>query len=202
MAQTPSVLDALEEQLGPETIQHLSSQLGTDTAATSNAVSMALPILLGGLSNNAANADGAAALDNALTAHDGGILGNLGALLGGGGGIGGAILQHILGARRGPVEQGVGRATGMNAEQVGRLLMMLAPLVMGVLGRMKRQHGVDATKLPEVLGQANLDMTRRSPAAGDLARIFDGPHEGGIADEVARLGSSILGGVLAKSAGS
>jgi len=52
----------------------MSAQLGTDTAATSNAISMALPILLGGLSKNAANAEGAAALDNALNVHDGGIL--------------------------------------------------------------------------------------------------------------------------------
>ena len=74
MDDSSSVLNALQAQLGPETIQRMSTQLGTDTAATSNAISMALPILLGGLSKNAANAEGAAALDNALTAHDGGIL--------------------------------------------------------------------------------------------------------------------------------
>src|ERR1700682_4882744 len=152
MDESPSILDALQEQLGPDAIQKMSGQLGTDTAATSHAISMALPILLGGLSKNAANAEGAAALDNALTAHDGGILDNLGALLGSRGGAGAAILAHILGSRRTPVEQGVGRATGMNGQQVGQLLMMLAPLVMGVLGRMKRQQGVGAERLPEVLG--------------------------------------------------
>ncbi|MEA2327757.1 MAG: hypothetical protein QOE68_2716, partial [Thermoanaerobaculia bacterium] len=133
-------------------------------------------------------------------AHDGGILGNLGAILGGGGGIGGKILGHILGARRGAVEQGVGRASGMNAQQVGQLLMMLAPLVMGVLGRMKKQQNVSAEKLPEVLGAANLDLTRRSPAVGDLIRALDSDHDGNIADEVSRIGSSILGGVLGSSA--
>jgi hypothetical protein len=202
MDESPSVLDAVEAQLGPDRIQKLSAQLGTDTATTSNAVSMALPLLLGGLSNNAANAEGAAALDNALNAHNGGILDNLGALLGGGGGVGASILGHILGARRGPVEQGVGRATGMNAQQVGQLLMMLAPLVMGVLGRMKQQHGVDATRLPEVLGKANLDMTRRSSAVGDLVRVLEGSHDGPIADEIARIGSSILGGAVAQNSGS
>jgi hypothetical protein len=199
MDNTSPVLDALEAQLGPETIQKLSDQLGTDTAATSNAVSMALPILLGALSKNASNADGAASLDNALNAHDGGILGNLGAILGGGGGIGGKILGHILGSRRAPVEEGVGRATGMDAQQVGRLLMMLAPLVMGVLGRMKRHENVGADKLPEVLGKANLDLTRRSPAVGDLSRVLEGDHEGSMADEVARIGSSILGGLLGQN---
>jgi hypothetical protein len=201
MDDTPSVLGALEAQLGPDTIQKMSAQLGTDTAATSNAISMALPILLGGLSKNAANADGAAALDNALTAHDGGILDNLGALLGSGG-IGAAILSHILGSRRTPVEQGVGRATGLNAQQVGQLLMMLAPLVMGVLGRMKRQQSVGAEQLPEVLGQASLEMARQSPAVGDLSRILDSNHDGQIADDIARIGSSVFGGLLSQAVSS
>ena len=198
MSNTPSILGALEAQLGPETIQKMSTQLGSDTAATSKAISMVLPILLGGLSKNASSADGAAALDGALTAHDGGVLDNLGALLGGGGGVGAKILKHILGSRRAPVEQGVGRATGMSAQQVASLLTMLAPLVMGVLGRMKREQSIDAGKLPEVLGQANLEMARESPAVGDLSRILDSNQDGQIADDVARIGSSILGGLLGR----
>ncbi|MEO6486429.1 MAG: DUF937 domain-containing protein [Thermoanaerobaculia bacterium] len=200
MDDSTSILDALAAQLTPDTIQKMSTQLGTDTAATSNAISMAVPILLGSLSKNAANAEGAAALDDALAAHDGGILGNLGAFLGGGGGAGAAILAHILGSRRTPVEQGVGRATGMNAQQVAGLLTMLAPLVMGVLGRMKRQQNVGAKQLPEVLGQANLDMARQSPAIGDLSRILDRDNDGEIADDVARIGSSILGGLFGQGA--
>jgi hypothetical protein len=198
MDDSTSILNALEAQLGPETIKKMSGQLGTDTAATSNAISMALPILLGGLSKNSANAEGAAALDNALIAHDGGILDNLTALLASGGGA--AILSHILGSRRTAVEDGVGRATGMDAPRVGKLLIMLAPLVMGVLGRMKREQNVNAEKLPEVLGQANLDMARQSAAVGDLSRILDGNHDGQIADDIARIGVSVLGGLLGQSA--
>ena len=200
MEQTTNILDALQAQLGPETIQKISAQLGTDTAATSSAVSMAVPILLGGLSKNAASAEGATALDNALTAHDGGILDNLGALLGGGAGA--AILGHILGSLRSPVEQGVERVSGLNAQQVSQLLTILAPLIMGVLGRMKHQENVSAEKLPEVLGQANLDMARKSPAIGDLSRVLDSNHDGNITDEIVRIGSTVLGNVLGQNANS
>jgi hypothetical protein len=198
MDDSTSILNALEAQLGSETIKKMSGQLGTDTAATSNAISMALPILLGGLSKNSASSEGAASLDNALTAHDGGILDNLTALLASGGGA--AILSHILGSRRTAVEDGVGRATGMDAPRVGKLLIMLAPLVMGVLGRMKREQNVNVEKLPEVLGQANLDMARQSAAVGDLSRILDGNHDGQIADDIARIGASVLGELLGQSA--
>lgn len=194
-----SVLGAVEAQLTPETIEKMSAQLGTDVVATQNAIAMAVPLLLGRLSKNVANPEGSKALDEALTAHDGGILDNLGGLLGSGG-IGAAILKHILGSRRGPVEDGVGRATGMNAQQVGQLLMMLAPLVMGVLGRMKRQRNVGSAELPEILGQANAEVAKQSPVIGELSRILDRDNDGDIADDVARLGSSIFGRMLGQTA--
>lgn len=201
-----SILESVQQQLDPESIQKLSSALGADPASTSNAISMALPALLGGLSRNVSNPQGAAALDQALDAHDGSILDNLGGLLGGGaaggigGGIGGAILGHIFGGKRGAVEDGVGRASGLNTQQVSQLLMMLAPIVMGVLGRMKRQKGVDASSLPNVL-QPGAPSTQAgaSPGGFDLSSILDSNHDGQVADDVARMGKSVLGGIFGKS---
>src|SRR5688500_14533063 len=173
-----SILDEVREQLGPDTIQQLSSTLGADPSATSSAVSLALPAILGGLSQNAAQPEGAASLDKALNAHDGSILDNLGGLLGGGGGggggpmgmggIGGAILGHVFGGRRDKVEQGVGRASGLDAAQVAQLMAMLAPIVMGVLGRMKQKKGLDANRLPDVLQQSRAQAEQETPGLGGL----------------------------------
>jgi hypothetical protein len=171
-----SVLEEVRQALGPDTIQQLSGALGADSATTSNAVSLALPALLGGLAHNASQPDGAVALDNALNQHDGSILDNLGGMLGGAnsagggmlGGIGGAILGHIFGGRRGSVEEGVGKASGLNAAQVAQLMAMLAPIVMGVLGRMKQKKGLDANRLPEVLNDAGGGL------GGNLGSILGG----------------------------
>lgn len=179
MTASTTLLDSVQQHLDADTIREMSSVLGADTAATSNAVSMALPALLGGLSRNAANPQGAAALDQALGAHDGSILGNLGGMLAGGGGaggIGGAILGHIFGKKRENVEQGVGRASGLDATQVAQLLAMLAPIVMGVLGRMKREQGVDAATLPDVLQKS----ATAAPGGFDLSSILDSDHDGKI----------------------
>ena len=193
-----SIIDELKQQLGSGTVQQLSSQLGVSPEATSSAISMALPILLGGLSRNASTPQGAAALDQALDAHDGSILGNLGGLLGGGagGGIGGAILGHILGSKRPPVEDGIGRATGMDAAKVSQLLMLLAPIVMGILGRMKQQKGVTADQLPDVLQKSQTELQTQAPATAGLGGIFDKNHDGNIADDLARMGGSVLGGLF------
>jgi hypothetical protein len=169
-----SIFDQVRQQLDPDSIQQMSNAIGADPSSTQKAISMALPALLGGLSQNAAQPQGAAALDNALNAHDGSILGNLGGLLGGGGGgggmggIGGKILGHILGSNRAPVEQGVGKASGLDAAQVAQLMAMLAPIIMGVLGKMKREKGVDANALPDVLNRTRADAEQEAPDLGDI----------------------------------
>lgn len=192
-----SILDAVRQQLGPDTIRQMSSTLGADPDATSNAVSLALPALLGGLSRNASQPQGAAALDNALNAHDGSILDNLGGLLGGGGGggggIGGAILGHIFGNKRETVEQGVGRSSGLDGAQVAQLMAMLAPIVMGVLGRMKQSKGLDANRLPEVLQQSREQGEQEMPGLGGL---LDANNDGSMADDLLRMGTSALGGMF------
>ena len=198
---TNTILDTVRQQLGPDAIQQMSSALGADPSATSSAISLALPAIIGGLARNASQPQGAAALDQALNAHDGSILDNLGGLLGGGGagglggGIGGAILGHVLGSRRGPVEQGVGRASGLDAAQVAQLMAMLAPIVMGVLGRMKQSKGLDANALPDVLAPAREQAEKETPGLGGM---FDANHDGNVMDDVIRMGGSALGGIFGK----
>lgn len=195
-----SILETLQQHLGPATISQMSRSLGADPNTTANAVSMALPVLIGALSKNAASPQGAAALDRALDDHDGSILNNLGGLLGGSGsGIGGAILGHILGAKRSTVEQGVGQASGLNAAQVSQLLMMLAPIVMAVLGRAKQQSGLDASNLPDVLQQSAQQAQNAAPSLGGiLGGMLDANHDGQIADDVLRAGQSMLGNLFGK----
>ncbi|HET7456767.1 MAG TPA: DUF937 domain-containing protein [Gemmatimonadaceae bacterium] len=81
----------------------------------------------------------------------GGAMGGLGDLIGGV--LGGKLLGHILGGRRPDVEQTVARNSGLDPQQVGQLLMVLAPIVMGVLARKKQQDGLNPGQLGTVLQQ-------------------------------------------------
>lgn len=200
-AQDDLLLDTLRKHVSPATIQQMGQAIGADANQTSKAVGLALPMLLGALSRNASNPQGAASLDRALDDHDGGILDNLGGLLGGSapmGGLGGAILGHVLGGRRAPVEQGIGKASGLDPKQVATLLAMLAPIIMGVLGRMKQQQGIDAKRLPDVLDQSTRRIEQETPGMGGLAGMLDANNDGQIADDLARMGSSMLGGLFKK----
>lgn len=194
------LLDMVSQQLGGQNLTQISRQIGADERSTQSAIEMALPVLLGGLTRNSAQPEGAASLDRALANHDGGLLDNLGAMLGGGGGglgaAGAGILGHILGQRRTPVEQGIGRASGLDSQQVGRLLMLLAPIVMAALSRMKQQQNVDSTTLPDVLRRERDDVARRNPTAGGLAGMLDADGDGNIADDLARMAPGMLGGLF------
>jgi hypothetical protein len=79
------LIDLVQEQLGPQTVSQISRQLGIDENQTRQAVPAALTALLGGLSHNASQPQGAQQLAGALSRdHDGSILDNLGGFLGGG----------------------------------------------------------------------------------------------------------------------
>jgi len=199
-----SLIDLVTQQLGGNNLSQISRQIGADEATTQNAIGMALPVLISGLARNASQPGGAAALDRAVDNHDGGLLDNLGSVLGGGinASSGAGILGHILGGKRAPVEQGIGRATGLSSQQIGRLLIVLAPIVMAALSRMRQQRAADAPGgAGAVIQQENEEVARRAPDLGGLAGILDRNDDGSIVDDLARMAPGVLGGLFGGQAG-
>ena len=134
-----SILDMLAGQLGGDTMKQISRHIGADEKSTGAATDAALQALLGAVSRNAATPQGAESLHRALEKdHDGSILDNLGALVGGQAqgraADGNGILKHLLGNKRSRVETGLSQSTGLDGQSMGKLMAMLAPMVMGALG--------------------------------------------------------------------
>ncbi len=199
-----SIFDALNELQRGGASDALAKQLGADTGATRSALSSALPALVGALARNAGRPGGAEALRGALERdHDGSALDDLvgtigGAMLGGGGRgkalDGEGILGHMLGRRRGAVEQEIGRRSGLDAGSVGKLLVALAPLVMGALGRARRERGLDDGGLRETLGLERQRSEAAVPGGlGPLEQILDGAADGSFdGGDLARIGGGFL----------
>ena len=124
------LLDQLTSQLSGDALESLSRSLGADRGQTQSAMTAALPVLLGALAKNAARPSGAESLDNALARdHDGSILDNLsGAISSPNLSDGTGILQHVFGGRRDQVTNGLSRASGLQNDQMAKLLATLAPL--------------------------------------------------------------------------
>lgn len=197
-------INSLNELLSPEVIQTMSRQLNIDPSQASSAISLILPVLTEGLSRNAQSPQGAQSLQNALqNDHDGSILNQLPEFIqnfSSGPGLG--ILKHILGPQQAQIAGGVSQQTGISSQQTMQLMMMLAPMIMGFLGKKQQtttQSGgggildilnqVQQQAAPQQSGNPSLDL---------LKQMLDKNGDGNVQQEVMDLGKKILGGLFGK----
>lgn len=210
-----NLTDQVLGQLGPANIQQIAAQLGIDPAQAEVAIRQAVPMVVGGLAQQASTDAGASAVHAAAMNHAGLDLGSiLGSVLGGGGGgVGsvlggllggasrgggidpGAILGGIFGGRQDQATQGLGQASGLGAQNAGQLLAILAPIVMSVLGGMSRSKGLDPGSLGGALAQEQQEHQRVNPGGGLLGSLLDQDGDGqfGLGD-LMKLGAGVLGG--------
>jgi hypothetical protein len=181
-----SLLDILQQHLGPDEIQQISQHLGTDPATTSNAVQAALPMIVGSMAHTAQQPDGANAIQSALDQHSsGGVLGSLGGLggladmIGGSSNTGGTggLLGSILGQHTATVQNGVQTASGLDASKVKSLLALLAPIVMAALAQHHASQSASGNTggLGSILQQAASAAQQNnssSPVGGVLGQIL------------------------------
>jgi hypothetical protein len=187
-----SLLDMLQQRLGGDAVNQISGKLGTDPASTRTAIAAALPMLVGALARNAQDPGKAGALANALGRHDGSVLDDVAGYLGRGDtGDGDGILGHVLGGKKETVQTGLGQAAGLDPAKAGTLLAMLAPLVMGALGKAQREKGLDTGGLAGMLGSEQQRAADAAPGVmGMLSSFLDRDHDGSVMDDI--------GGMLGK----
>jgi hypothetical protein len=138
---------------------------------------------------------------------------NLGGLLGNAeSGPGAGILGHIFGQKRATVENGVGQATGLKQPQVGKLLMVLAPIVMAALARRQQAHqeqqvpvpgsatptAPGSPALPDIVQREAQEAQQRAPTGlGGLLGMLDRDGDGNPLNDLGRIaGGGGLGGLL------
>ena len=197
----------ISQALQGDVLKQLSRQIGAGEQQTQSAAAAALPALLGAMKRNASTPEGASALSNALEQdHDGGILDHLGSFLGGSfqnqrTANGAGILGHILGGQQETVQQGVSEASGLDLSQITKLLPLLAPIVMGALGRQQRQQNTGASGLADLLTGATSSARKQAPsgALGMLTSFLDKDGDGDIKDDLLKsAGSSMLGKIFGR----
>jgi hypothetical protein len=194
----PSLLETLAGQLDDQTVSQISGQLGTDPAKTEQAITAALPMLLGALGRNANSQQGAQSLSNALKRnHDGSILNNKQTALAQPGTLedGMKILGHVLGAKQNNVQTGVSAVSGLDTNSTGQLLALLAPMVLGTLGKMQKDQNLEADGLASLLKQ---DRDTTESSLGGLAKLLDMDGDGQVTDDMLVLGSSLLSGFFGR----
>jgi len=196
-----SLSEMLLSQLGGDSMRQIGAAIGADPTMTRKAVSTAVPLLFSALAKNASSASGASSLLGALDRdHDGSVLDDLGSLLSSfQGGAGAAILGHVLGGQKSSVESGLAKKTGLDAGSISQLLVVLAPMVMGMLGKAKREQNFDVGGLSRTLQGEHEAATQASPGLGDLIGGLLGSGQGAsVASEAVKIGGGLLGALFGR----
>jgi len=194
-----SIFEMITSSLDSGAVSQISAQLGQDSDKTRSAIQSALPMLLGAVTRSA-HEDNGAGLANALSAkHDGGLLDDVAGYLSKNDQSDGAgILGHVLGSKQDAAAATLQKATGVDKDKASSLLATLAPIVLGALGKAKRDAGMSGADLTRALDTEALAIESKAPGMmGALTGMLDADGDGDtdLSDLLSK-GSGLLGGLL------
>lgn len=148
-----SLIDLITGNAGNQVAADAENKFGISRNQVIALLAVAAPLVISYLrkksQENPAEAD---ALNNALDRdHDGSIL-NDPSQAAARQAEGGSILDHIFGDQKASVENQLSQNTGISMDKIGPILGMLAPLIMGYIGKEKQANGVTSGGLGDLLG--------------------------------------------------
>jgi len=190
------LLGTLLDVFSGDGLSELSNKVGLNKRTTSKALTAILPSLIHALGRNSSNSEGADSLTNALKKdHDGGILNDvLGALQGSDGSSGMGILGHIFGKKQPTVETGLSRSTGIDVSAIGKIMSLVAPFLMGALGKTQKEKQLGANDINSLLRNEEQNLSRRSKKKlSPILRFIDQDGDGDVTDDLLNIGAGFLG---------
>lgn len=199
-------MDLLQGTLSESMVEQLSNQVGgADKEKTAAAASGIIATLTGALAKNAQTTEGAASLNNALERdHDGSILNDVIGMLsnqqsqdGSSSMLNGeGILKHVLGNQQGGAIEMISKMSGLDSGKTGSLMTMLAPVIMGALGKTKREQGLDMAGIASLLSGTVSEEKQKNPTMNLITSFLDKNNDGSIVDDVARMGMDMFSNFL------
>ncbi len=137
-----NLIDLITGNAGNQVAAEAENKFGISQNQVIALLAVAAPLVISYLKNKSQDANEAEALNKALDRdHDGSILDNP-AQAAERQQEGGSILDHIFGGQKATVENQLSQNTGISMEKIGPILAMLAPIIMGYIGKEKQSSGV------------------------------------------------------------
>lgn len=198
------LINEVGRHLNNDVIMQLTRQLGAiDPNQVKKAAQGVVELLVQAVSRNANNQQSGGGLFGAIEKdHDGGILGDLMGVLGGRTQVnnpktmnGGGIVNHLLGNNQLEAAQVIGQMSGLDIFKSGVLMQLIAPVVMGVVGKEQKSQGLDLGGLAQILlggGGNSGSMQQRSTGATVFEKLLDRDGDGNMMDDLLNIGMKIL----------
>jgi hypothetical protein len=151
---TSNLVDLIRSHLPGDFSNRIFSLLGENREKAQAGVDAAVPGILSGMERTASTGDGAQRLSSAVDGADDSMFSRIGEMFGRQPTSDGSAgpLQSILGTGGlSELTGNIGQSSGLSGKSVITLLGFLAPIVLGVLKKVKRERGLDAAGLSSLL---------------------------------------------------
>ena len=195
-----NIMDLAKNAISSQILGQIGGILGEDEDSTTSAIGSVLPALIGGIANQAESDNGLGAISDLLDQQDDGLLDNIGNMLGDDNGsglmnMGSGLLGTLLGGSQTGIVNMLIRATGLGNTKVGSLLSILAPIVLGIVNRQRKNSNLGIGGLGELLkGQKKHVASSLPEGFEDLVGIGQPDH--GTSRPVPSGGGSLFGKLL------
>jgi hypothetical protein len=198
-----SLIDLLTGNAGNQVASEAENKFGISKNQVIALLAVAAPLVISYLRKKSQESpDEANALNDALDKdHDGSILNDPSQA------ItrqqeGSSILDHIFGGQKATVENQLSQNTGISMDKIGPILAMLAPVIMGFVGKEKQSNGVTSggglgDLLGGILGAAqNQAQAQSSSPLNDIlgSVLGGGGHQQSSGNPLNDILGSVLGG--------
>ena len=197
-----SLIDLLTGSAGNQVASEAGNKFGISKNQVIALLAVAAPLVISYLRKKSQeDPNEAEALNNALDKdHDGSILGDP-SQVEARQQEGGSILDHVFGGQKATVENQLSQNTGISMDKIGPILAMLAPLIMGYIGKEKQSGGVTSggglgDLLGGILGSAqNQAQAQNSNPLNDiLGSVLGGGSQQSSGNPLNDILGSVLGG--------
>ena len=165
------LMELIKGAVSQQVMGKLGGALGMEPKKASSAFELAAGAILGGLMKKASTPQGAKAVFDAAKNQDSSILDKLGDLMGSSQAsdqfqkLGGGIVDMVLGGSKSGILAALAKAIGVDQNMISRLLAMVAPIVMSIIGRQMKAKALDATGLGGLLGDQKQTLSKYMPAS-------------------------------------
>ncbi|MBB4807573.1 hypothetical protein HNP38_002879 [Chryseobacterium defluvii] len=195
-----SLIDLLTGNTSNQVAEQAENKFGISKNQIIALLAVAAPLIISYLRNKSQDANEAEALNNALDKdHDGSILDDV-SQVESRQTEGGSILDHVFGGQKSNVENQLSQNTGISIDKIGPILAMLAPVIMGYIGKEKQQNNVGAGGLGDLLGgilgsASNQAQGQQSNPLNDiLGSVLGGGQQQSSGNPLNDILGSVLGG--------
>ncbi|WP_445432298.1 DUF937 domain-containing protein [Chryseobacterium indoltheticum] len=195
-----SLIDLLTGNTGNQVAEKAETKFGISKNQIIALLAVATPLVISYLRNKSQDNEEAEALNSALEKdHDGSILDDT-SQLEARQNEGGSILSHIFGNEKSTVENQLSQNTGISIDKIGPILAMLAPVIMGYIGKEKQQNNVGAGGLGDLLGgilggaQTQAQQQQSNPLNDILGSVLGGGQSQSSGNPLNDILGSVLGG--------